>query len=275
MSDGACEGLPAAPFDLEKEDLVTSTVKLNTDNLKKTVRWLVQCVQDQQQTLARHGQRLDTDSASFAQSRPGSVGGVRSLEDDNSGSIQKEMTGPLSLGASTRSLRTNITDGFGVTLQGELLDMKINAVNRQMKAELPRMCDFDSERARMLADVASLQQDLSKRFQEADRKVHEEMATSTGKLFEQLNRISTEVLSRIEALEGRFDANGNMNGSTSQVTYTSPGKGPASSSSPTKKKERASKPNKPKKPSIRTGRRSSNEAHHPSRRFWLRRCCLS
>lgn len=68
MSDGAWEGLPIPPIDYEKEPLVTSTLNFNNSNLKKAVRWLIDCVQDQQQTLARHGQRLD--DAALVRQRP-------------------------------------------------------------------------------------------------------------------------------------------------------------------------------------------------------------
>jgi hypothetical protein len=178
MNDGAWEGLPQPPFDYEQEPLVTCTGKLNTIHLRKTVRWLVDCVKDQQQTLVRHGQRLDSQQA---------------VAQDDEGCTAPEQ------GHSVP--RCSLSDGFSATLQGELLDMKISALNRSLKAELPRMSDFDSERARMLADVAALQRELSSSFQEADKRIHSELATTTGKLFEQLNRISTDVLARIEDLE--------------------------------------------------------------------------
>jgi predicted nucleic acid-binding Zn-ribbon protein len=242
MSDGACELLSVPPFDYEKEPLVTSKVKLNTDNLKKAVRWLVACAQDQQQTLARHGKRLDDQQylATVAEAMLEQKPQTRSTTCPASGQRVPLLDGLSDNGGSEGwpAIKQSQSEGFRTTLSGELLDMKIAAVSRQLEAELPRMTDFESERSRMLDDVTSLQRDLTKRFQDADKRIHAELATTTSKLFEQLSRIRTDVLCRIETLENRVGENTDALGVMQQTvvvgkeTESSSGGGPQSGNTP-------------------------------------------
>jgi hypothetical protein len=206
MSDGALLELPAAPFDYEKEPLVTSAVKLNTDNLKKAVQWLVTCVQDQQQTIVRHGQKIDE----LALGTMSPMGTQKSLKSMQSFAIKEDLTSErsersISEGSNDMfGKQASVSDGFRNSLSGELLDMKFNAMNRK---SLARISSLDGERDRIIADVTAFQRELTGRFQEADKRIHADLANTTDKLFEKLNRISSDVLARIESLENRVNSN--------------------------------------------------------------------
>lgn len=158
--------LPQPPFDFEKEPLVTSSVELGTERLAGGFSWLVNCIQEQHRLL---------------------------------GSICDRVDG-LEAGGASGSGRPAAPQSLQSSMREEMLSMQLNTLRHEV-ASLPRPGDLDRQRERLMAEVTSLSGGLSDRQRESDDRVQKELASVTDSLCKQLERISTEVSSRLTNLE--------------------------------------------------------------------------
>eukprot|EP00440_Ansanella_granifera_P033756 gb/GFBE01036624.1/.p1 GENE.gb/GFBE01036624.1/~~gb/GFBE01036624.1/.p1 ORF type:complete len:951 (+),score=240.37 gb/GFBE01036624.1/:1-2853(+) len=191
--------LPQPPFDFAKEELVTGSLDIGTDRLAGGFGWLVTCVQEQNQLLSTLCGRVDGLQAG------GAV-------------------------PSSQSLQTSMKE--------EMLSMQLNTLRHEVSS-LPRSGDLERQRERVLAEVSSMSNSVSDRQRDSDERMQKELANVTDALCKQLERISTDVSTRLTSLEERFNnsapagvqgASASQGASTSQGVSGSRGVTPPSSS---------------------------------------------
>mmetsp|Transcript_15419 Transcript_15419/g.28348 ORF Transcript_15419/g.28348 Transcript_15419/m.28348 type:complete len:1050 (-) Transcript_15419:107-3256(-) len=215
--EAGSELLPKPPFDVEQEALVTSSVELSADRLQSMVAWLVSCIRDNQKRILRNERRLnqlgmgvgiDTKIDPILGEVPAM--GIGSLGPAGTPDKGLELERPASQGthqgqeslSSAPPVSASVSSALQSSMREELLLMQINTVKHEVSA-LPKMADLERQRERTAAEMSSLSDDVSERLRESQEKVQSVLATATEDLHAQLERISEDVIARLEALEAR------------------------------------------------------------------------
>lgn len=163
------------PFDLEQEVLVTAiNVELGTDKLSGALSWLANCLQEQQRVIALLSERIDS------------------------------LDPPRDAGDGRPEARGSISEGARGSMREELLVMQINALRHEVSAA-PKNVDLESLRSRLFAEVTNLNSGFREEVREAQERTQRDLAAATDELREQLTRISSGLLERLDDVDARTE----------------------------------------------------------------------
>lgn len=227
------ELLPPPPFDFDREALVDSEVQLNTDLLKETVAWLVDCIRQQSRHLQSHDLVLDSlgvdasmtarlaaealppaltkaPSAETGAPQPSATGGTQLPKDEEEASpapgkevsFTNELQKPAPSTAPPSALSKSVTKQLETTMKDELLQMKLDALQHELNT-LPKVADLDRQRENLLAEVAVMSSTTEQRMKEGEEKLESDLGSATNELRERLQRIGDDMLERLASLEMR------------------------------------------------------------------------